>query len=176
MEVVVKLDADGMLPARYGKFADAGDLYEGHPVVSFPFEVTDIPEGTRTLALIMHDYDSIPVCGFAWIHWIACDIDVAGQSSFSVAEDASRKRLYGMAAGKNSNCSRFLGGSDDPEHVLGYTGPCPPDGTHDYTFTVYALDCALGLAEGFYGNELRHAMRGHVLAKARIELPYPASR
>lgn len=34
-----------------------------------------------------------------------------------------------------------------------------------------ALDCELGLPEGFYLNELRRAMNGHVLDQASVELP-----
>ena len=36
---------------------------------------------------------------------------------------------------------------------------------------MYALDCKLDLVEGFYLNELRRAMEGHVLARASVELP-----
>lgn len=47
-----------------------------------------------------------------------------------------------------------------------YIGPCPPDKDHLYTLTVYALDKELDLKEGFFLNELRHAMNGHILAQA----------
>lgn len=49
-------------------------------------------------------------------------------------------------------------------------GPYPPDKDHIYTLTVYALDCELPLANGFYMNELLHAMEGHVLAKEKLNL------
>ena len=52
-----------------------------------------------------------------------------------------------------------------------YCGPQPPDKTHVYTLTVYALDCKLGLSEGYYLNEFRRAIEGHVLAKSVVELP-----
>ena len=42
---------------------------------------------------------------------------------------------------------------------------------HDYTLTVYALDCVLDLEEGYYLNEFRRAARGHVLATSTLELP-----
>ena len=46
------------------------------------------------------------------------------------------------------------------------------DGTiYDYTLTVYALDCELGLSEGYFLNEFRRAVRGHVLDEASLELP-----
>lgn len=50
-------------------------------------------------------------------------------------------------------------------------GPYPPDKTHDYTLTVYALDCELGLSEGYFLNEFRRSVRGHVLDEASLELP-----
>ena len=49
--------------------------------------------------------------------------------------------------------------------------PQPPDKTHVYTLVVYALDCKLGLSEGYYLNEFRRAIEGHVLAKSVVELP-----
>ena len=52
-----------------------------------------------------------------------------------------------------------------------YCGPQPPDKTHVYTLVVYALDCKLGLSEGYYLNEFRRAIEGHVLAKSVVELP-----
>ena len=42
---------------------------------------------------------------------------------------------------------------------------------HVYTLTVYALDCELGLSEGYFLNEFRRAVRGHVLDEASLELP-----
>src|SRR5215210_5313151 len=43
--------------------------------------------------------------------------------------------------------------------TVGYTGPCPPSGTHRYFFKVYALDTELDP-----GEDLMSAMEGHVLA------------
>ena len=65
----------------------------------------------------------------------------------------------------------MAGSHTDPRIVRRYAGPCPPDATHDYTLAVYALDCELDLAEGYFLNEFRRAIRGHVLAKATLELP-----
>jgi phosphatidylethanolamine-binding protein (PEBP) family uncharacterized protein len=52
---------------------------------------------------------------------------------------------------------------------LGYTGPCPPPGpAHHYVFRLYALDAKPRLAPGFDDTALRRAIRGHVLATARL--------
>ena len=52
-----------------------------------------------------------------------------------------------------------------------YNGPQPPDRDHTYTLRVYALDNAPQLREGFWLNELLHAMEGHILGEAVAQLP-----
>ena len=42
---------------------------------------------------------------------------------------------------------------------------------HTYTLRVYALDNAPQLREGFWLNELLHAMEGHILGEAVAQLP-----
>ena len=64
MQIQVKLDK-GYLPDEYAKYANVKEA--GNPVVSFPFTLTGLPEGSKYLAWSLVDYDSIPVCGFAWI-------------------------------------------------------------------------------------------------------------
>ena len=172
MDIKVTLDERGFLPDRYAKYADCAHLHAGVPTCSFPFEVTGVPAGTASLALTIVDFDAIPVCGFPWVHWCACGIDgsLVEAGRLTVPEDASNRQALGMAQGRNSSASR-LARSTDPLVIDRYNGPQPPDGTHDYTLTVYALDDEVRLAEGFWMNELLHAMRGHVLAQATVELP-----
>ena len=62
-------------------------------------------------------------------------------------------------------------GSSNPAVFNRYCGPQPPDKTHLYTLAVYALDSKLDLPEGYYLNEFRRAIDGHVLAKATLEIP-----
>jgi len=59
----------------------------------------------------------------------------------------------------------------NPEITQSYVGPMPPDQTHDYTLTVYAVDTTFDLQPGFFYNELRKNLVGHVLAEASLELP-----
>ena len=98
MDVHVKLDENGYIPDAYAKHADAAGLYAGTPTRSFPFEVTGVPAGAATLAVVFYDVDSIPVCGFPWIHWCACDIPA---SATEFPADASNRRFGGMVQGKN---------------------------------------------------------------------------
>lgn len=113
--------------------------------LSPPLRVSDLPEGTQTLAVVMDDPDA-PSGTFD--HWVAFDIAPATE----IPEGASE---LGMA-GSNS--------SGD----LGYTGPCPPSGTHRYFIRVYALDTELGLPEGATKQEVLDAAEGHVLGQGTL--------
>lgn len=172
MKISVALE-NGLLPDRFGKFAEDKDLVDGHPNRSFPIEITDVPEHAKSLALVFVDFDSIPVCGFCWIHWLACDIPANTQL---IPEHASFEQSVPMVQGSNSDWSRMAGGSTNPLVYCRYAGPYPPDKTHVYTLTVYALDCeSLGLEEGYLLNDMRKTMAGHVIDRARVELPSRAS-
>lgn len=167
MRINVRLDERGYLPDAYAKYADAQGTYHGMPERSFPFGLEDVPEGAVSLALVFFDVDSIPVCGFPWIHWCACGIPA---SVSGLPEDASRRQAFGMVQGRNSSASRLVR-SQDPLMTCRYNGPQPPDADHVYTLVVLALDNEPSLSEGFWANELLHAMEGHVIAKAVAQLP-----
>ena len=167
MRIKVELE-DGMLPDRFGKHAPAEYQIDGHAVRSFPIVIEDVPEGARTLALAFVDFDAVPVGGFCWIHWLACNFPADARL---IPENASASGEVPCVQGSNSDWSPLAGSHTDPRIVRRYAGPCPPDATHDYTLAVYALDCELDLAEGYFLNEFRRAIRGHVLAKATLELP-----
>lgn len=110
-----------------------------------PLSITGIPEGTRTLALVVEDPDA-PSGTFD--HWVAFDIS----PSTGIPEGVGKLGT----AGVNSSGS------------LGYTGPCPPSGTHRYFFRLYALDTELGLSEGATKQEVLEAAEGHVLAQGTL--------
>lgn len=170
MHISVPLTKEGLLADQYGKFAPASDMLADHPVRSFPIEIADVPAGTESLALTFVDFDSTPVCGFTWIHWLAANFPA---NTTLIGDDASRKDGHGFVQGKNSNAGRLVNG--DPAIAKGYVGPQPPDQIHDYTLTVYALDTTLDLNEGYWLNEFRHAAKGHVLEKVSLELPSRAN-
>ena len=113
------------------------------------------PEGTESLALILDDPDAR---GFA--HWVL----------FDVAPGATGDLPAGLAASPDAP-PQGLNGFGRP----GYAGPCPPSGSHRYVFALYALDTLLGLPGAPRADEVRQAMRGHLLAEARLTGSYRRS-
>ncbi len=109
-----------------------------------PLVIEDIPKKTRSLALIVEDPDAPRG---TWIHWIVYDIPVTNR----IKADSVPGR-----EGLNDFRRRQ------------YDGPSPPSGTHRYVFKVYALDRMLGLKEGATRQKLEEAMRGHILARAKL--------
>ncbi len=108
---------------------------------------TGAPDGTQSFALIMDDPDA-PSGTFT--HWVAFDIPA---TQTEIAEHAA-------AVGK---------GGKNGRGQTGYTGPCPPSGTHRYFFTLYALDvAALNLPDGAARADVEKAMQRHVVAKAQL--------
>lgn len=163
MEIKLYLE-NGFLPDKYAKRATVKEA--GSPVISFPFELTDLPAEAKYLAWSLVDYDSIPVCGFAWIHWVVSDVPV----TTAIPEDFSRQ--YAGPQGYNSTVSKLL---NEPAEVhAGYIGPTPPDKDHDYTLRVYALSDKLNLPAPYYYNEFLRALKGKVLDEARFDIPAQA--
>ncbi|WP_179394190.1 YbhB/YbcL family Raf kinase inhibitor-like protein [Lacticaseibacillus absianus] len=157
---------DGYLADRFGKYAEPTDLHAAHPKRSFPLTITDAPADTQGFALQLIDYDAVPVSGFPWIHWVAANLPA---TVTTVPEDASRTDAVPMLQGRNSNAGSLIH-HPDPQVATGYVGPQPPNADHAYTLTVFALDAPLPLAPGFWLSEMRHAMAGHILATASVDL------
>ena len=65
----MKISADfTVIPDDFAK-ASAPECFNGGvPVVSFPFYIDDVDPEARYLHWEFVDPDSIPVCGFEWIH------------------------------------------------------------------------------------------------------------
>jgi Raf kinase inhibitor-like YbhB/YbcL family protein len=111
-----------------------------------PLQWVGAPSGTRSFALIMDDPDAP---GGTFTHWVAFDLPG------TQAEILERAPSVGKGA-KNGRGQ------------TGYTGPCPPSGTHRYFFTLYALDVpSLGLQEGASRAEMEKATAGHILASTQ---------
>jgi Raf kinase inhibitor-like YbhB/YbcL family protein len=115
--------------------------------VSPPLSWQGLPEGTRSLALIVDDPDA-PSGTFT--HWIAWAIDPAS-GGFAEGEPAPRE-----------------GRNDFGEQ--GYRGPCPPPGhgPHRYFFRIFALEAEPDLEPGAGRDELEDAIQGRTLGGTEL--------
>ncbi len=116
-----------------------------------------LPEGTRSLALIMDDPDAPPG---TWVHWVIYDLPPK-----AVGLDEGVPRTENLDNGAKQG---LCWGVDDFSRV-GYNGPCPPPGgPHRYFFKLFALDQSSGLLPKATKADLLEAMKGHILARAEL--------
>ena len=138
-------------------FSEGGDIPREHtcdgadaaPVL----EVAELPEETRSFAIIMDDPDA-PKGTFT--HWLAYDIP-AGRGALDVGSGKSLKNGFGRT---------------------GYGGPCPPPGhgVHRYYVNVYAVDVpSLGI-KGDSRQDLQDALKTHTIAAATLTGRYERPR
>ena len=125
--------------------------------VSPPLAWSGAPEKTASFALVCDDPDAPRG---TWVHWVLGDLPPEATA-------------LPAGAGKGKGPSAGVPGKNDFGE-LGWGGPAPPrgHGTHHYEFRLYALDRRLGLARGTSKAELEAAMKGHVLAEARLTGTY----
>ena len=156
---------NGLIHSQYGK--NSSLVTRGVPQLSFPLSWLNPPDGTKSYAIVFQDFDNIPDEGFCWLHWLICDIpaDVT-----CLMENASREN-QALIQGRNSWCCPY-GNYGLPESLTDYYGGPAPDRDHEYEVSIYALDTLVGLKKGFYFNDLRRKMSGHVLAEAVLKVVY----
>lgn len=127
---------------------------DGERFISPPLYIEGVPEGAKSLVLIMDDPD-VPAAVMPeklFTHWVLFDIppDTEG-----IPE--------GMHVGHQGMNTRG---------DAAYTGPCPPSEfdppEHRYFFKLFALDTMLNLPAGSSREHIEEAMEGHVLE--RVEL------
>ncbi len=118
---------------------------------------SDVPEGTKSFALVVHDPDAPTSGGF--YHWVMFNIPGDARE---LEAGAGTKKLDAFLHGE------VLGHVD--YGVAHYGGPCPPPGpAHHYHFTLYALDVDnLPLGSSTTGALLEFQAAAHTLAKATL--------
>mgnify|MGYP001827221761 CR=1 FL=1 len=139
-EVMMKLTSpafahQAMIPQKY--------TCQGEDI-SPPLTLSNIPEGTISLALINEDPDA-PMG--TWNHWLIWNI----KPTEEIKED-SAPGIQGKNSWERND----------------YGGPCPPRGTHRYFFKLYALDTELDLPAGSTKEELEKAMVDHILEQTEL--------
>ncbi len=99
------------------------------------------PKATKSFALSLADKHPV---ARGYVHWLVADIDPAVTS---LREGASGSQMPARA-----------------REVKPYAGPFPPSGTHEYEFTLYALDAGtLDLPAKATLEAFAEAVRSHVL-------------
>jgi Raf kinase inhibitor-like YbhB/YbcL family protein len=157
----------------------------------------DVPEGTRSFALICHDYD-VPSTGddvnqadrevpedlprVDFFHWVLIDLPPdktsieEGEYARGVVSGGKERDVHTGRQGLNDFTGWFADDEEMAGKYFGYDGCAPPWNDsilHHYVFTVYALDVdRLDVDGDFTGHDVRQAMRGHVLAEASLEGTY----
>ena len=156
---------------------------------------SEVPAGTKSFALICHDFD-VPSRGddvnqadrevpadlprVDFFHWVMVDISATlgeiAEGAFSRGFMARGKpgpmvaALPGARHGLNDYTGWFAANAEMAGNYFGYDGPFPPFNdslVHHYVFTVYALAIARVPVEGhFTGPQVREAIYKHILAEA----------
>jgi Raf kinase inhibitor-like YbhB/YbcL family protein len=119
--------------------------------VAPPLAWDGVPADAVAVALVVDDPDAP---GGTYVHWIVLDIAPAVTS---VDE-----------GGVPSGAVQAANSAGDAS----YAGPCPPEGTHHYRFTVYALDAPTGLDEGASTEDALAAIDEHAMARGRLTGTY----
>jgi Raf kinase inhibitor-like YbhB/YbcL family protein len=109
-----------------------------------PLILGKIPDGTRSLALIVEDPNA-PVD--TWVHWLVWDI-----LPTAVINEGVIPGVEGLNAFRRHH----------------YHGPCPPAYARHYYFKVYALNTLLSLNFNSTKYEVIKAMKDHVLGYGEL--------
>jgi Raf kinase inhibitor-like YbhB/YbcL family protein len=135
-------------------FTDGGWVPDIHTCqgadVSPSLEWSGEPPETRSFALLLEDPDAP---SGTWTHWVLFDLPA---------------KTHNLAQGHKPNGLGLSGLNDFGKP--GYGGPCPPKGhgPHRYFFKLIALDVPnLGLSAGARKDEVKAAIKGHVLAETQ---------
>ena len=133
----------GAIPAKH-----TGDAEDVSPALAW----SEVPEGTKSFALICHDPDAplVKPGAYGFVHWVL----------YGIPGDA-RELAEGFAGG--------ISGSNDFGNV-GYGGPMPPGGhgTHHYFFWLLALDAEPELPAGLEMWQLLNQIEPNVIGMNRL--------
>jgi Raf kinase inhibitor-like YbhB/YbcL family protein len=132
--------------------------------ISPALEWSGLPEGTKSIALIVDDPDAPDPAApmMTWVHWVLYNIP---PSATGLAEAVESQDLpEGTKEGLND------------WRRTGYGGPCPPIGRHRYFYKLYALEVVLPDLGNPTKKDLERAMEGHIIAKVELVGTYQRSR
>ncbi|HEY5476362.1 MAG TPA: YbhB/YbcL family Raf kinase inhibitor-like protein [Tepidiformaceae bacterium] len=133
----------GSIPARH-----TGEGEDVSPALAW----SDVPEGTRSYAVVCHDPDAPLVAGgtYGFVHWVLYNVP----GSVTKLAEGVKDYTNGLTGfGKQA-----------------YGGPMPPNGhgPHHYYFMVFALDQELNLEAGLTLWQLLEKIEPHTLGMNRL--------
>ena len=144
--------ANDGLRVRSIAFSDGGHIPPKYTCegdnINPPLEVSNVPENTKSLALIVDDPDAR---NKGFVHWVVWNIP----PNESIGEN-SKPGISGKNGFGNT----------------GYGGPCPPSGSHRYYFKVFALDTELDIHADSDRKTLEEAMKDHILSSGELMAHY----
>ena len=135
------------MPDKYAK---------DHGNISPALRMKGVPEGAKSLALIVSDPDAPRDKAGTFTHWLVWNIDP--QHALFLEGRPPR----GAIQGRNSFGD------------LHYDGPKPPSGTHRYFFDLYALNVSISLPADVDRAKFDAAMKRHIIARATMFGTYQA--
>ena len=192
------------IPARFaaGRLAEDGSVGFSdniNPHLAW----SELPPGTKSLALICHDFD-VPSIGddvnqpgrevpadlprIDFFHWVLVDLPPSpaeiAEGEFSRGFTARGKpgpqALRGARQGLNDYTGWFAADAQMAGSYFGYDGPFPPFNdtlVHHYVFTLYAVSVPRLAVEGaFTGPQVREALARCTLGAATFSGTYTLNR
>lgn len=192
------------IPARFaaGRLAEDGSVGFSdnlNPHLAW----AELPPGTKSLALICHDFD-VPSRGddvnqpdrevpadlprVDFFHWVLVDLpplpaEIAeGEFSrgFTARGKPGPQALRGARQGLNDYTGWFAEDAQRAGQYFGYDGPFPPFNdtlVHHYVFTLYAVSVPRLPLEGvFTGTQAREALARCTLGAATFSGTYTLNR
>ena len=112
-----------------------------------PLQWSGVPADAGSLAVVVTDPDAP---GGTYVHWVVLNLDQATRALPAGALPAGALQARNSAG-----------------HAR-YDGPCPPNGTHHYRFTVYALRSATTLDNGIDTTRALDAIDGKAIGRGTL--------
>jgi Raf kinase inhibitor-like YbhB/YbcL family protein len=188
---ITSFEDGAAIPGKYA-FCVPGEPVAMSDNISPAMTWSELPEGTKSLALICHDPDvpsvgddvnqegksvsaTLPRVEFFHLVLVNISADLQGFEEGALSKEVTAR---GKAPGKtefgvqgiNDYTGWFKGDAEMEGDYGGYDGPCPPwndELVHRYVFTLYALDVeSVALSGSFTGQQAEEAIQEHIIEQA----------
>lgn len=109
MKVTSSAIKNGAFEDKYGK---RGKQFSpnGMPTYSIPFDISEVPVGTKSFAVVLEDKDAITASGFVWIHWLIANLERTSvqENESLTATDYVQGQILGQACWVNLTLQKPL--------------------------------------------------------------------